>query len=141
MSVDLKSPGALEKAVNDAINGLTTSWPKGTKAITVNGTVYAIPALIKLFEGHAAKFKAVHDTKAAYDTALSTRQAIEPVLHAFLIKFHDALPVAIGAKNVLLPKFGATPKRERATVPVARKAEAASKAKATRAARGTGKKK
>lgn len=141
MSVDLKSPGALEKAVNDAIKGLTTSWPKGSKSITIDGTAFAIPTLIKTLEGHAAKFKAVHDTETAYKSALSTRQAIEPAVHKFLLAFHDALPVAIGSKSALLPNFGATPKKERAVVPVAKKAEAASKAKATRAARGTTKKK
>jgi hypothetical protein len=120
MTTDVNTRGGLEASLRAAIEGLTTSWPKGSKSITIDGVAYAIPALVKKLQGYAAAHAAVRDAKVTYEAALAARKEADPELHARLSDFHAALPIALGASSASLAKFGKAPTKPTAATKAAR---------------------
>jgi hypothetical protein len=136
------NPGAAKASalyydLTNILTGMKTVWPATQTTLVVEQQSYT-PAQ---FEAQAASilapFQAVVDARNALQTALKNRADAQPGAERFVIGFYSVLPQYIGSNNADQAKFGKAPAKARAPRTVEQKAEAAAKAKATRAARHT----
>jgi hypothetical protein len=117
--------------------GMKSSWPPGQQTIVIDQQAYTPAQFEAKIDSALAPFQGVVDARTVLRTALRNRADALPGAEKLVSAFYAVLPQYIGSNNADQEKFGKQPPKARAPRTAEQKAEAAAKAKATRAARHT----
>ncbi|MEZ0227822.1 MAG: hypothetical protein ACAI25_04300 [Planctomycetota bacterium] len=126
-------PRGIELVADTAINGLKFHVPAGVTSIVVGGVSYQIADLVKLAETLIKPWKDVRAARAVIRQAMDDRPEELAQLKTFLADLNYSVATIVGRDSEELRQFGFRPKRRRKDLSAEEKAEAAAKAKLTRA--------
>src|SRR5579871_5762813 len=136
MSTKRPSPTRLGRVVGQAYDGVKAELKDGL-SFSVGGVTYTTAELIAKLASYESLFTAARDDKLALETSLKARDQALPELATFLTSLHAALIGVYGPESSELVKFGFKPRKKAAPLTSEQALARATKAKATRAKRGT----
>ncbi len=124
--------------VNALLAGFNKALPGGVTTFTVQGTAYTQPELVAKYSAVQAVLNAVPAAARAHEDALEAREEADATTTKFLNDTQSAIRGALGSSSVTaLAAYGLKPVKERKALTGEQNVVKATKAAATRKARGT----
>ena len=139
MSSNDKTKAEALAAVQALIAGTQKHLATGT--FTVDNVAYTSASMVALLQSVVDAMNAVNTAQVAAKHALTTAQGIETQVDPVIQAYTRFIQGMFASASPTLADFGLSPRKVPAPRTVEQKAAAAAKARATRAARGTGGKK
>ena len=125
-----------DQKLNQLINGVQTTLTSG-QSFPINGQSYKQSTLLAALKEQAAPFDAAASAHEVLKKAVVDREAARPAATAFYKQVVAVLLAYYGADTATLAVFGIAPRKVKRQLTSQEKLAAATKAKATRAMRGT----